>query len=189
MERTIFSTPRRTKYPIQIGSYSTRKFPKWKPEIMIRLVYQLSLLGKTDEQMAEVMGININTLNLWKRTYPEFLASMKEGKDKADGEVVESLHKRATGFWQNEIEYKLYKNKIIEIPVKKYYPPDSWAANKWLSLRCRGEWSETIKIDHTNTNININKLDLNGVTDEQLRLITQIGLNNQRPKEIGDGRD
>jgi len=53
-----------------------------------------------------------------------------------------------------------------------------------LSLRQRGEWSETQRVEITNTNINITKIDLTGFTTEQLKIMEEIGLK-QLPKHDG----
>jgi hypothetical protein len=162
--------------------YGTSAPVKWCMD-RIREVYELCLMGATDEDVASVMGVNINTISLWKRTHPEFRKAMNDGKVLADSKVAASLFKRATGFWIKEAVVHMYRGEIIITPIDKYYPPDSWAANKWLTVRQRTKWAEISKIETINTNINITKLDLSNLTTEQLSFVREIQRSQQR-KEL-----
>ena len=161
----------------------TNKPTQWN-EDRVRQVHELALLGATDEEIARVMGVNINTINLWKRTHPEFLQSMNDGKLMADAKMAASLYKKGTGFWTTEMHVCMYRGEVIQTPVAKYYPPDSWAAARWLAIRQRTRWSEVTKIETTSTNININSFDFSGLSLEELRFMKQIGfkqINNALP--------
>ena len=41
---------------------------------------KLCLLGATDKELAEFFSVSEQTLNKWKKDYPEFLESLKKGK-------------------------------------------------------------------------------------------------------------
>ena len=69
----------------------------FKPEY-IEQAYKLSLLGAKDTEMADFFGVSEVTLNAWKKEFPEFLKSLKDGKIKADLEISQSLYKRALGY-------------------------------------------------------------------------------------------
>ena len=45
---------------------------------------KLCLLGATDKELAEFFSVSEQTLNKWKKDYPEFLESLKKGKNIAD---------------------------------------------------------------------------------------------------------
>lgn len=54
--------------------------------------------GFTDAKLAKLFDVSITTITTWKRKYPEFLASVKRGKDEFDSMKVEaSLLKKALG--------------------------------------------------------------------------------------------
>ena len=161
------------------GKSRGRGIVQWYPD-RVREVFELCLMGATDEDVANVMGVDINTINLWKRTHPDFMEHMKRGKTLADAKVAGALFKRATGFTIKEIDVRMYKGDIILTPVDKYYPPDSWAAHKWLTVRQRTKWSEVTRIENTNTNININKFDISALTTEQLAFVRDIQEKQQR---------
>ena len=156
---------------------------KWN-ENRAHQAYLLALLGATDKVMAEIMGINENTFDLWKRSHPEFMEAVKEGKYKADMRVVEGFYLNCQDRWIEEEESHIWKGQVIKTKVKKFIQGDKWAQQKWLSLRQRGEWSETQRVEITNTNINITKIDLTGFTTEQLKIMEEIGLK-QLPKHDG----
>lgn len=151
------------------------KVKQWN-EDRPRQAYMLALLGLTDEEMAGVMGIAENTLEYWKRTRPDFLTKLNDGKIIADARAVEGLYKRATGFEKEEVVLHMYKGRIIKTRVMKYYPPDAWAANKWASIRQRSKWADVQKIETTHTNININKFDFTGLSNEELMVLKKAGM-------------
>jgi hypothetical protein len=149
---------------------------KWKPEY-IDTVYQLSLLGLTKEQMAKVLFVSMYTFNRWQKIVPEFADAIERGGIIADGQVVHSLFKRATGFTKVDEVVTVQKGVVYKNKIEIQVPPDAWSAVKWLALRQRALWSETHRLEITNTNININKLDFTGITTEELMLFEKLQRN------------
>ena len=148
---------------------------KWNSD-RPRQAFQLALLGHTDKEIARVMGVDVNTIDYWKRTKPEFLKRLNEGKDSADAEIAEAFYLKAHGGFIEETQYTVYKGEVISFPVRKYYPPDSWAAHKWLTIRQRERWADVQRIETTQTNINITKIDLSVFSTKELELINKIGI-------------
>lgn len=138
--------------------------------------YKLALLGAKDTEMADIMGISEDTLNLWKRIHPEFKSAVVRGKRQANAEVAEALYKRATGFWVDVVEPMIWKGEVFQVAKRKYFPPDTMAAKGWLALRERQLWAEVQRIENTQTNINITKIDLTGFTKDELILMQKVGL-------------
>tara|TARA_R110002020_G_scaffold144145_2_gene317050 strand:+ start:13490 stop:13852 length:363 start_codon:yes stop_codon:yes gene_type:complete len=58
-------------------------------------VVKLCLLGSTDKDLADFFNVAESTINNWKISHPEFLESIKEGKQKADCDVAQSLYNKA----------------------------------------------------------------------------------------------
>jgi hypothetical protein len=152
-----------------------------------RQAYKLALLGATDKQIANVMGIGLSTLDLWKRTKPEFRLALQRGKLEADANIAEALYKRAHGFTFVETLVHMYKGKIIKTKIEKYVIPDSWAANKWLAARQRanGIWTDTKRIEGTLTNINVQKVDLSALTESELLLLKKVGVKTMLSENAG----
>lgn len=68
--------------------------------------------GMTQEQIADVLGVNHTTLRQWKMKYPELQEAFKKGKQLVDYEVENALLKAALG-------YKLKSTKVIVGPLGK----------------------------------------------------------------------
>ena len=59
---------------------------------------KLCLLGATDKEIAEFFSVSEQTLNSWKKKFPQFLESLKKGKAVADANVASRLYSRAIGY-------------------------------------------------------------------------------------------
>jgi transcription initiation factor TFIIIB Brf1 subunit/transcription initiation factor TFIIB len=163
------------------------KYPiKWKEDLS-RQVYLLCLLGATDREVAEVLGVEPVTIDFWKRTKPEFSEAMERGKIQTDAKVAESLLKCALGYEYEEEVVHVVKGEVVITTVKKYKGPDAWAANKWLSLRQREKWSESHNISITdNRTVNINNFNMDDMSSEELMLMKSI-ISKQLPQaDAGD---
>ena len=167
----------------------------WKKEY-VRHVFFFSLLGATDLQIAQVFGVSPKTIELWKRTKPEFMHSMKQGKMIADGQVVHSLYLAAIGYSHNDEviipnKVKIYGEngkvkkeytKIIRVKTVKNYPPNVTAAVKWLQARQPDVWGKKLKLEGTVEHNH--KLDLSGFTEQELEVLKK--LNRKSTGEIED---
>lgn len=107
----------------------------YDPEKHPEQVKRLCLLGITDAQIAKVLLISEATLNSWKHSHPEFLESMREGKEVADANVAAALYHRAVGYSHDDEEIKVVDKAIERVPVVKQYPPDTQAIRLWLMNR------------------------------------------------------
>ena len=109
--------------------------------------YKLCLMGATDARLAAVFEVSVVTLNDWKKKHPDFLKSLKEGKEIADGNVAESLYRRALGYSHIEDDIRVINGEIVITPTTKHYPPDTAAATLWLKNRQAQLWRD--KVEHT----------------------------------------
>lgn len=169
--------------------------------------YRLALLGLTNREMAVAFDKDKTTIEYWYRNYPRFKDAIDQGRVFADGKVSEALYQRALGyshpsvkFFKTTVTEKEYDeegnvvkersyDKIIEQPYTKHYPPDTKAAIKWLGVRNRETWGESIKVDHRHqhrhlhaANININHVldqisDGSQFTEAELKTAAKLGLN------------
>jgi len=69
--------------------------PNKYDSIDLKQIGRLSLLGLTDKELADFLGIAESTLNKWKIEHPEFMETLKAGKDDADAKVARSLYNNA----------------------------------------------------------------------------------------------
>lgn len=141
-------------------------------------VFKLCLLGATDKEIANFFEVSEATITNWKQYYPEFLASIKEGKLKADANVANSLYKRAIGFEYDEITWERIDSKenlaldetgemvkqdaFRKKIVTKCFPGDIAAQNIWLKNRRSKRkvdegaigWADKVETEHSG-NINL----------------------------------
>ncbi|MFQ0999781.1 hypothetical protein [Gilliamella sp. BG6] len=109
---------------------------------------KLCLLGYTDKQLADFFNVSEQTINTWKTKHPQFLESIKKGKEIADVNVVESLYKRAIGIEYEEVELKTDGANKSKRVIKKLIPPDTTAQIFWLKNRQPQKWRDKQEIDH-----------------------------------------
>lgn len=126
---------------------------------LIPQVYELCLLGATDFELAEFFNVSESTLNTWKKKHPEFLESLKTGKDAADAKVAQSLYQRAIGYDAIDTKFASHEGVITDAKeYTKHYPPDVTAAIFWLKNRQSGKWRDkteaTVKLSNAQEFLN-----------------------------------
>ena len=124
-----------------------KKIPKGRPsaykEDYSEKVFKLCLLGATDRDIADFFNVSEQTINSWKKHFPEFLESIKRGKKEADANVGAALYSRAKGFTKRDCEKVFqHKGKIVRATVAEYFPPDTTAAIFWLKNRQPETWRD-----------------------------------------------
>lgn len=139
----------------------------YKPEYAEQAI-KLSEYGLTDAQMADFFGVSIPTFNAWKSRNPEFLKSLRAGKEVADEQVVRSLYNRATGYDYPEDKIFQHNGDPVIVPTIKHVPPDPTAAKLWLTNRRPAEWRDKVEQRVTGA---IGVADLRDKTDEELQAI------------------
>ncbi len=100
------------------------------------------LMGATDNDLADFFGVSEKTINNWKKEHPEFLQSIKDGKEIADSKVAKSLYERANGYSHPEVHISNYQGKITQTDLTKHYPPETTAAIFWLKNRQPAKWRD-----------------------------------------------
>ena len=117
---------------------------------------KLCLLGATDKELAEFFSVSEQTLNKWKKDYPEFLESLKKGKVIADATIAEGLYNRAKGAVINvqqaiklkDSQFNSEGRKISEeerievVDLIQEVPPDTAAGIFWLKNRNPEMWRD-----------------------------------------------
>jgi len=106
----------------------------YKPEYAAQAKVMCEL-GATDAHLAEAFNVSTVTINAWKAQFPEFLNSLKIGKEPADNMVERSLYQRAIGYSHPEDHISNYQGEVTITPTIKHYPPDTTACIFWLKNR------------------------------------------------------
>ncbi len=120
----------------------------YKPEYVER-VFKLALLGATDEEIADILGIVVQTLYNWDEQHPEFMEARARGKDDADANVADRLYKRALGYSHEAVKILQYEGQPVIVPYTEHYPPDTQAASWWLKNRQGKRWKDKQEIEHS----------------------------------------
>lgn len=105
----------------------------------------LAARGATDAELAEFFEVSEKTLNTWKKTHPEFLQSLKDGKSVADDKVQNSLFQKAVGYSHPDTHVSNHQGTVTLTPVVKHYPPDTTACIFWLKNRKPAEWRDKVE--------------------------------------------
>lgn len=109
----------------------------------------MCLLGFTDRELAGFFGVSEQTLNTWKHAHPEFLESLKAGKNAADSEVVSKLYERALGCSHKAVKIFNTELGVVEHEYVEHHPPDTTAAIFWLKNRNPEKWRDKQLLEHT----------------------------------------
>lgn len=110
----------------------------------IAKILELAKQGKTEQDIADIIGVHIDTLALWKRNDLSLLMALKEGKLEADQLVEASLFKRALGMQY----YEESSSQNGPISLQKYALPDVRAAQYWLNNRQPKKWRDRVEMVH-----------------------------------------
>ena len=123
---------------------------KYRPEF-VEQGYKLCLLGATDAEIASFFGVAESTINAWKLQHPGFSESLKSGKQIADGNVAQSLYRRATGWEHDAVKIFLPPNATEPVLVDyvERYPGDTTAQIFWLKNRRPDLWRDKQNIEHS----------------------------------------
>lgn len=138
------------------------KYEEWVNDNEIQdkliLVEGWSRDGLTQQQIADNLGINIDTLIEYKKKYPEFSDALKKGKEVVDIEVENAMLKRALGYTVRIVEQKIDKfGDVHDCERDVHIPGDVTAQIFWLKNRRRQQWRD--KVEYSNDGGEISKLD------------------------------
>lgn len=128
-------------------------------ETILRLLTE----GRTEQQIAKVIGVSRRTLANWKGKHPDLLHAVRESKLLADELVEASLFSRALGYSHPEEKAFLFQGQVVTHRQQKHYPPDTQAQMFWLRNRQPERWREKTEGD-----VNVQNNTYGSLTDEQL---------------------
>lgn len=121
---------------------------------------KLCAQGFTDKELAAFFEVSEKTIYNWCAQFPEFLQSLKVGKEDADNRVERSLYHRATGYSHPAVKIfcdpKTGKKEIVDFV--EHYPPDTTACIFWLKNRRPAEWREKTEVVHRSEEADWNEI-------------------------------
>jgi hypothetical protein len=91
---------------------------KYKPEYA-ELAMNYCLLGATDVEIAQFLGVSLRTVADWKVVHEDFAEALTTGKEKADAKVVGALYRGALAgnttaqiFWLKNRRKEDWRDKV-----------------------------------------------------------------------------
>lgn len=143
------------------------KYEEWEKNNEINekliLIEGWSRDGLSQQQIANNLGINVDTLIEYKKKYSDFSEALKKGREVADYEVENALYKRALGYTYEE---KTFEDGILKKVVTKEVAPDTTAQIYWLKNRKPKEWRDRVEVFTNEKELNKVEELLNKLTDE-----------------------
>lgn len=135
------------------------KYEEWVNNNEIKdklvLVEGWSRDGLTQKQIADNLGINVDTLIEYKKKYPDFSNALKKGKEVVDIEVENALLKRALGYTITLYEEKVDKDGCVHNLKKDVHVPgDTTAQIFWLKNRKPKNWKDKQNSENTSDDVN-----------------------------------
>jgi transposase-like protein len=103
------------------------KYQDWLTEEGLLLIEGWARDGLTYEQIAKNMGINRETLNRWKKLYPNISNALKKGRQVVIRELENALIKRAMGYEYEEIVHEQNEDGLSVRRTTKQMAPDTTA--------------------------------------------------------------
>lgn len=136
---------------------------KYSKKIHDELVYKLARDNKSNDEIADLLGIVPSTFYEWLNTYDSFSESYKKGLDAKLDKVELNLYQRSAGMTYKEVTKIVVKDKNgkdtgkMEIrEVTKYLPPDVGASAFILKTQRRDKWAERQEVDINDGSLTIN---------------------------------
>jgi hypothetical protein len=100
-----------------------------------------SAAGYTVTEVARLLGVSVDQVNLWTVVYPEFAAAMRASDQARTARAESALYQRAVGY--EHLAEKLVKtsdDRIIRPLYYEHVPADPVAALNWLKARDPARW-------------------------------------------------
>jgi predicted transcriptional regulator len=119
---------------------------KWpQVETRLELVEKWARVGLSDKQIAKNLGISESLIYVYKKEHPDFLESLRRGRESFLAEVENALIKRALGVHYSESKIYIEETdgevtRYVE-KSEKYLPPSVGACSILLKNKDSGNWS------------------------------------------------
>jgi hypothetical protein len=104
----------------------------------------MCLLGLNNEQLAKYFDVDVSTFQNWIVDHPAFLEAIKDGRERADGLILNALYQKALGYSHTAVKifWDPRTNTEHITPYIERYPPDATAAIFLLKNRQRERFGD-----------------------------------------------
>ena len=116
-----------------------------------RRAHDYALLGASDEEIADMIGVHRETFVTWAVEKPSLSKALARARYEAPARIVKSLHRAANGYKHRETKLNVVNGKLEKTDVTKAYPPNVQAATLILANRASKHWKDTKTVEHAGT--------------------------------------
>ena len=158
-----------------IGNSGGGRKPKYQTA-WARIARKACERGMTDQEVADLLGVNPSSLYRWRAQYREFSRAFRLGKELANNRVERALYERAIGY-DFECEKQIMTRRGPQmLRWREHLPPDVAAALAYLKNRRPDRWRDTIKHEHSRSPYDgiESAAELRAVLQEQARRLGLI---------------
>lgn len=123
--------------------------PTKKTKGRVAKTLELAAKGKTNKEIAKIIGVAESTIRYWQKMDFGFSAAVKELKLEADQLIEASLFKTALGFKKTYKTEKVTKDgDVVDYKETIYIHPSPTAQIFWLKNRQPERWREKVEHEH-----------------------------------------
>lgn len=144
-------------------------------ELIKEKIISLAKDGKTNEQIADIIGVHVRTIENWQGKHKDLLWALREAKQAADDLVEASLFSRAVGYSHKSVKVFFDRESLqtVEHEIVEQYPPDVTAAIFWLKNRKPSEWREKTEVEHSGKIESLSDEDLDAKINEKISKLNE----------------
>src|SRR5262245_12098650 len=106
-----------------------------KSGALINMIEGLALAGRSEVDIAALLGIDESTLSRWKVETPAVKHALLRGRELAESHITRSLVAAAAGYSHRETKLLVVDGKVEKHAITKHYPPNVNAAALYLTNR------------------------------------------------------
>ena len=121
--------------------------PIYDAERHPRIGRNLALLGLTDAQIAEELGVSTSHYYEMRERHIGFDEAIRNAKALFDGEVAAAIAKNIIGYTAKEQRAVVFKDRVEIAEVEVHIPGDGKLGMQWLRQRQGGIWREKIIVE------------------------------------------
>jgi transposase-like protein len=130
-----------------IGNSGGGRKPKYQTA-MAGIARRACERGLTDQEVADLLGVNPSTLYRWRAQYRQFSRAFRLGKELANNRVERALYERAIGY-DYEVEKQIMTRHGPQmLRWREHLPPDVTAALAYLKNRRPDRWCDRQIVEH-----------------------------------------
>lgn len=150
-----------------------RRYGSYQPWMIKEAQELVGKLGARNVDLAEFFGVCEATIDNWIQRKREFNIAVRKGRLEAQLKVSQALYHKAIGYSHPDVHISNYKGEITVTDITKHYPPDAYAAHKYLTIMFRDVWADV-------SNMNVNHQHSGEITHRKIEELSMEDL----PEEV-----